>query len=96
MSVGAASRCHKWAHELEEACAPLHYLCVTDVTDGHAIEGVKDGRALRADGRDIKVSPSAASARAVAARASSLAFAASKVLAPITLSVSTTAGTHRV
>ena len=44
-----------WAHELEVACTPLHYLCVTDVTDGHAVEGAKDGRALRADGRDIKV-----------------------------------------
>ena len=40
---------------LEAACAPLYYLCLTDVTDGHAVEGFKDGRALRADGRDIKL-----------------------------------------
>ena len=33
----------------------LTYLAVTDVTDGHAADGVKDGRALRADGRDILI-----------------------------------------
>lgn len=43
-----------WLQQLEQAC-PVHYLCVSDVTDGHAVEGVKSGRALRADGLDIKV-----------------------------------------
>lgn len=56
MSVGPAdSRYQECARQLERHCAPLHYLCVTDVTDGHAVEGAKDGRALRADGRDLKV-----------------------------------------
>ena len=44
-----------WAHVIERACAPVHYLCVSDATDGHAAEGAEDGRALRADGRDLKV-----------------------------------------
>ena len=44
-----------WAREIEQACAPVHYLCVSDVTDGHAVEGAKDGRALRAEGRELKV-----------------------------------------
>ena len=48
-------RAASWARELEQACGPVHYLCITDVTDGHAIEGAKDGRAIRADGRDLKV-----------------------------------------
>ena len=43
------------APEIEQACAPVHYLCISDVTDGHAVEGAKDGRAMRADGRDMKV-----------------------------------------
>ena len=33
----------------------MHHLAVTDVTDGHAVEGVRDGRALHADGREILV-----------------------------------------
>ena len=40
---------------LRAALAPVHHLAVTDVTDGHAEEGVLDGRALRADGREILV-----------------------------------------
>ena len=40
---------------LRVALAPVHHLAVTDVTDGHAVEGVLDGRALRADGREILV-----------------------------------------
>ena len=34
---------------------PLSFLAITDVTDGHAAVGVKDGRALSGDGRDILV-----------------------------------------
>jgi acid stress-induced BolA-like protein IbaG/YrbA len=44
-----------WADVIEQACAPVHYLCVSDVTDGHALEGATDGRALRADGRELHV-----------------------------------------
>ena len=51
----AASLVAAWGNEIEQACAPVHYLCVSDVTDGHAVEGAKDGRAARADGRDLKV-----------------------------------------
>jgi hypothetical protein len=40
---------------LRAALAPVHHLNVSDVTDGHAVEGVRDGRALRADGREILV-----------------------------------------
>ena len=29
------------------------FLAITDVTDGHAVEGAKDGRALSADGKDV-------------------------------------------
>lgn len=39
---------------LREACAPVVHLCYADCTDGHAIAGAEDGRALRADGRDIQ------------------------------------------
>ena len=39
---------------LREACAPFH-LCLSDVTDGHAVAGAQDGRAIRADGRDVQV-----------------------------------------
>tara|TARA_B110001452_G_scaffold36138_1_gene27719 strand:+ start:816 stop:1160 length:345 start_codon:yes stop_codon:yes gene_type:complete len=34
---------------------PMTFLALTDVTDGHAAEGVKDGRALSGDGRDILI-----------------------------------------
>lgn len=44
-----------WGHAIEQAIAPVHYLCVSDVTDGHAIEGAEDGRSLHAEGRDLKV-----------------------------------------
>jgi len=54
-SAGATTRTVAWAREIEQACAPVHYLCVSDVTDGHATEGAEDGRALSADGRDLKV-----------------------------------------
>ena len=37
------------AEAIKCALSPA-FLAVTDVTDGHASEGVKDGRALRADG----------------------------------------------
>ena len=40
---------------LSTALAPVHHLAVTDVTDGHAVEGVRDGRALLADGLEILV-----------------------------------------
>ena len=33
--------------------SPITFLRLRDVSDGHAVEGFKDGRALRADGRDI-------------------------------------------
>jgi acid stress-induced BolA-like protein IbaG/YrbA len=39
---------------LREACAPVLHLCYADCTDGHAVQGAVDGRAIRADGRDIK------------------------------------------
>ena len=39
---------------LREACAPVLHLCYADCTDGHAVQGAEDGRAIRADGRDIK------------------------------------------
>ena len=39
---------------LREACAPVLHLCYADCTDGHAVEGAKDGRAILAEGRDIK------------------------------------------
>lgn len=44
-----------WAHAIELACGPVHYLCVADTTDGHAIEGAKVGRALHATGRELQV-----------------------------------------
>ena len=28
---------------------------MTDVTDGHAVQGKEDGRALRADGREVLI-----------------------------------------
>lgn len=40
---------------LREACAPVLHLCYADRTDGHAVQGAEDGRAIRADGRDIQV-----------------------------------------
>ena len=40
---------------LRAACDPVLHLCYADVTDGHAKEGAKDGRAVRADGRDVQV-----------------------------------------
>ena len=40
---------------LRETCAPVEHLCLSDVTDGHAVAGAKDGRAVRADGRDVQV-----------------------------------------
>ena len=33
----------------------MHHLAVTDVTDGHAVQGKEDGRALRADGREVLI-----------------------------------------
>ena len=44
-----------WLTELHTACAPVLYLCYADRTDGHAIAGALDGRAVRADGRDIQL-----------------------------------------
>jgi len=35
------------------ALTPVTYLCITDVTDGHTVEGYKDGRALAADGNEL-------------------------------------------
>ena len=32
----------------------MTHMCFADVTDGHAVAGAADGRALRADGRDIQ------------------------------------------
>ena len=40
---------------IREACAPVEHLCLSDVTDGHAVAGAQDGRAVRADGRDLQV-----------------------------------------
>ena len=39
---------------LQQACAPVHHLCYADITDGHAVAGALDGRAIRADGRDVQ------------------------------------------
>ena len=44
-----------WVREVELAVAPVHYLCVSDVTDGHPADGARDGRALSAGGRELKV-----------------------------------------
>lgn len=35
--------------------SPVAWLCISDVTDGHAVEGFRDGRALDADGREMLV-----------------------------------------
>ena len=43
-----------YAEAIQGALSPT-FLAVTDVTDGHAEEGFKDGRALRADGREILI-----------------------------------------
>ena len=40
---------------LRQAFSPVTWLSLADVSDGHAVEGFKDGRALRADGRDLIV-----------------------------------------
>ena len=37
------------------ACSPVKHHCYADITDGHAAAGVLDGRALRADGRDLQL-----------------------------------------
>ena len=37
---------------LHEALQPS-WLAIADVSDGHAVEGAKDGRALSADGKDV-------------------------------------------
>uniref|UniRef100_A0A7S0JKP6 Uncharacterized protein n=1 Tax=Calcidiscus leptoporus TaxID=127549 RepID=A0A7S0JKP6_9EUKA len=50
----AAKRAAEYARQLEEIFDPI-CLCVQDVSDGHAAEGVKDGRALHKDGRDILI-----------------------------------------
>ena len=39
---------------LREACAPVLHLCYADCTDGHAVQGAEDGRAILAEGRDIR------------------------------------------
>jgi len=39
----------------DPSLSPITWLCISDVTDGHAIEGVKDGRALDADGREVLI-----------------------------------------
>ena len=39
---------------LRDACRPVSHLCYADTTDGHAVAGAADGRAIRADGRDIQ------------------------------------------
>ena len=39
---------------LRDACGPVEHLCYSDITDGHAVAGAKDGRAIRADGRDVQ------------------------------------------
>lgn len=39
----------------DPALTPITWLCISDVTDGHAVEGVKDGRALSADGREALI-----------------------------------------
>jgi acid stress-induced BolA-like protein IbaG/YrbA len=43
-----------WSTALAQACDPVLHLCWADITDGHAVAGAKDGRALRADGRDVQ------------------------------------------
>lgn len=37
----------------DPSLAPVTHLCVSDVTDGHAVAGFRDGRALAADGREL-------------------------------------------
>ena len=59
-AIGACSTLDSLLSELmrEEALRAAldpRYMHVTDVTDGHAVEGVADGRAISADGRDIRI-----------------------------------------
>mmetsp|Transcript_52194 Transcript_52194/g.117222 ORF Transcript_52194/g.117222 Transcript_52194/m.117222 type:complete len:215 (-) Transcript_52194:249-893(-) len=42
------------AELIRAACHPVAHLCFADITDGHAVTGYKDGRALRPDGRDVQ------------------------------------------
>lgn len=39
----------------DPSLSPITWLCISDVTDGHAVEGVKDGRALDAEGREVLI-----------------------------------------
>jgi acid stress-induced BolA-like protein IbaG/YrbA len=44
-----------WLDALYAACAPVLHLCYADVTDGHAVAGALDGRAIHPDGRDVQL-----------------------------------------
>jgi len=39
----------------DPALTPITWLSISDVTDGHTVEGFKDGRALSADGLEVLV-----------------------------------------
>jgi len=40
---------------LRDALSPVTWLCIADVTDGHAVEGFKDGRALDPSGLEALI-----------------------------------------
>jgi len=44
-----------YANLIRKALNPITWLCITDVTDGHAVEGALDGRALSADGLETLI-----------------------------------------
>ena len=46
---------HRCAQQLREALVPLDHLSITDCSDGHTKAGYLDGRALHADGREVKI-----------------------------------------
>mmetsp|Transcript_5105 Transcript_5105/g.6038 ORF Transcript_5105/g.6038 Transcript_5105/m.6038 type:complete len:95 (-) Transcript_5105:317-601(-) len=45
----------KCARLLQVALSPLDHLCLVDVSDGHTVEGFKDGRAHKPDGVELFV-----------------------------------------
>jgi len=45
----------KHAAPLMNALSPVTWLCITDATDGHAVEGFADGRALSAEGLEALI-----------------------------------------
>ena len=43
------------ALQSDPALVPIQHLCISDVCDGHAKEGFKDGRALHAEGGEVLI-----------------------------------------